>query len=237
MPKFIDVTKKYADQTVFEHFSLAMADGAITCVSGASGVGKTTLLNILADLTDYGGKVEKETPVSYVFQTPRLLEKLTVYENLAYVMRNSGVTKADFKRNADELLETAGIFDKKNSLAGELSGGQKQRVSLVRSFLYPSRLLLMDEPFNSLDIALKLRLMNLFKIMLSARPRTVVLVTHDVDEAVMLCDETIVLGKNSVLARLSLPPCASPRDVSKKECVEMRAALYNVLSSALPRAD
>lgn len=231
MPQLISVTKKYGDEVVFDDFSLALKDGAATCVMGASGVGKTTLLNVIADLTEYTGKTISEKPVSYIFQAPRLLDKLTVCDNLEYVMKNTRIDKKTYLSQMDELLETAGIADKKYSLCGELSGGQKQRVSLVRAFLYPSQLLLMDEPFNSLDLALKLRLMTVYKKLLAALPRTVVMVTHDPDEAVMLCDETVVLGKNRVLARFSMPPCITLRDVNQKECVDTRAALYNVLFS------
>ncbi|MCD8372907.1 MAG: ABC transporter ATP-binding protein [Clostridia bacterium] len=179
-----NVTKKYGGLTVYEGFNLDISEGQITCILGESGSGKTTLLNMLAGLTDYEGEITKKS-CSYIFQQPRLLPNLTVRGNLSLVCKD--------KNAVDSMISAVGLQDKAESYPVTLSGGQAQRVAIARAFLYPSELILMDEPFASLDLALKLKVINLFLDLWQSERRTAVFVTHDADEALMLSHRIAVL--------------------------------------------
>lgn len=207
------VSKKYGDVAVYKDFSLRIGAGRITCLLGPSGCGKTTLLNMLAGLVPYEGRIENiPGRISYIFQEERLLPNLTVRQNIRYVLGRH----AD-ERAIDSVLEKVELLEKADSYPSELSGGQAQRVSIARAFVYPSELILMDEPFSSLDTALKIRLVEVFVRLWQEERRTAVFVTHDAEEAYMLAHRAVVLREGAVAADLAgegeLPRCygeASP---------------------------
>ena len=183
-------SKSYSDVTVFENFNLTLEEGKITCILGESGSGKTTLLNAVAHLTEYGGNITG-LKSSYVFQTPRLVPNLTVYGNLKLVCGDGG--------KIDSMLERVGLSDKAKSYPVGLSGGQAQRVSLARAFLFESDVILMDEPFTALDLKLKKELNELFFDVWKKDKRTVIFVTHDVDEAVCSAHRILVINRGTVV--------------------------------------
>ena len=132
-----NVSKRYGSLCVYEHFDLRIEEGKITCILGASGCGKTTLLNMLAGLVPYEGSIRPQgLRCSYIFQQPRLVPALTVEGNLKLVCK-------DEKKIAD-MLSRLELADKRKAYPAELSGGQAQRVSIARAFLYPSDIILMD---------------------------------------------------------------------------------------------
>ncbi|MGN0824624.1 MAG: ABC transporter ATP-binding protein [Candidatus Coproplasma sp.] len=181
----------YGETKVYENFNLEIGDSGVTCLLGESGCGKTTILNAIARLIPYTGEI---TPVkvSYVFQTPRLVPNLTVLTNLTLI----GVEE----NKAKNMLERVGLKEKVNAYPKTLSGGEQQRVSLCRAFLYPSKLLLLDEPFSSLDLKTKIAAMDLFKSLQASSGTGTLFVTHDIDEACYLADRIIVLKGGRVAA-------------------------------------
>lgn len=183
-------SKRYKNLTVYENFNLDINEGEITCVLGESGCGKTTLLNAVAGLIDYDGEITKKS-VSYVFQTPRLIPNLTVEDNLKFIGAQS-----DW---AAHMLERVGLTNKKSEYPAFLSGGEAQRVSLARAFLKKADLLLMDEPFSSLDLKTKISIMELFKELQNEEGKSVLFVTHDIDEALFLADRIILLNDGKIL--------------------------------------
>ncbi|HEY8392423.1 MAG TPA: ABC transporter ATP-binding protein [Capillibacterium sp.] len=190
------ISKSYGDLLVFSGLSLEVKANRIVAFLGPSGCGKTTLLSIIAGLkspdqgriTGLAGK-----PLSFLFQEPRLLDWLTVAENLAFVLRNK-IPRADLREKIDYYLEQMEILPYRDTYPRKLSGGQRQRVAMARALAFPSRLLLMDEPFKSLDLNLKWALISRFRQIWAAAPRTVLLVTHDPKEALLLADEIYVLS-------------------------------------------
>lgn len=189
--KLEKVTKRYKNGVVFENFSLELREGEICSVLGESGVGKTTLLNILSGATAFEGRVSGVGCVSYLFQKPCLLPNLTVKENLQFVLpKEEG-------GNISTMLVRVGLKGRENDYPKTLSGGQAQRVAIARAFLYPHDTLLMDEPFSSLDLKLKQELIALIAELWERKRSTVVFVTHDFHEAASLSHRAIVL-KNGI---------------------------------------
>lgn len=207
-----NVTQKYGALTVYENFSLSLEEGKIACILGTSGCGKTTLLNMLAGLVPFSGTIEPMQPCSYIFQQPRLVPNLTVEGNLRLVCRDAARIR--------DMLGRVGLADKAKAYPVELSGGQAQRVSIARAFLHPSSLLLMDEPFSSLDTALKIRLMRLFAEIWREERRTVLFVTHDVEEAYMLAHRALVLRGGRIAADIDCGGGDLPRRYGEGSAVK-----------------
>lgn len=196
---FDGVSKQYGEISVYRDFSLEIEAGKITCLLGPSGCGKTTLLNMLAGLAPYDGKIENiPARISYIFQEERLLPNLTVKQNIAFALGKG----ADERRIADVLAKVE-LSDREDAWPSELSGGQAQRVSIARAFAYPSELILMDEPFSSLDTALKIRLIDVFCNLWREERRTAVFVTHDAEEAYMLAHRAVVMKEGRIVADIS----------------------------------
>ena len=187
----VSISKTYGARTVFQGFALEIAEGEILCVVCASGCGKTTLLKILAGLTECEGSVET-LPSSFVFQEPRLIPNLTIDENLRYV--------GGAEEEIDEILKKTELFDLRNKYPKTISGGEKQRASFARAFLTGQPLMLLDEPFSSLDTALKIRLANVFAQVWKEKRPTAVFVTHDLEDAWMLAHRVVVLKHGKIVA-------------------------------------
>lgn len=190
MIKLNNIVKKY-DKIIFENLSLAIPEQKITCILGESGVGKTTLLKMIAGLTDYEGSITGVSKLAYIFQEDRLIASLTVYQNLKLICPSSS------DEDINQMLQKLKILDKKNAYPLTLSGGEAKRVSIARAFLYDGDIILMDEPFASLDLSLKLDLMDYFIELWLKSPKTVLFVTHDVDEALLLGQEILILKNGS----------------------------------------
>jgi len=192
--------KKYDGNTIFKDFSIGFPEGTITCILGPSGCGKTTLLNIIGNmlkpdrgtLTGFDSKA-----ASYIFQDPRLLPWKTVEDNILFVI-NKELPEEERRRKADQFIRLVDLEEFAKYYPSKLSGGMRQRVSIARAFAFPSDIILMDEPLNGLDIKLKLNLIRIFSLIWQADKRTVIFVTHDVDEALLLGNQIVVLSQAPV---------------------------------------
>lgn len=184
--------KKYGDKTVYKNFSLSVAEGKITCILGESGSGKTTLLNCVAGLSPFVGEIPA-LKCSCVFQTPRLVPNLTVLGNLRLVCNDENLIL--------KTLDDLHLSDKKDAYPKTLSGGQAQRVALARALVYGGEIMLLDEPFSSLDLKLKIEISALFKNLQRQKNITSLFVTHDADEALSLGDEIIVIKSGAIILK------------------------------------
>ena len=229
----INLHKSYGDLLLFSNFNLDFAEGEITCILGPSGGGKTTLLNIIAGLVEpnggnlvgFNGKV-----LSYIFQDPRLLPWKTVQENIEFVLTDA-YEQTQRQTIASRFIKLVELTGFASYYPSQLSGGMRQRVAIARAFAYPSDLILMDEPLKGLDVKLKMNLLKAFSRIWQADKRTVIFVTHDVDEALMLGNTIIVLGDIpiAVKARVSIDIDLKKRDMSSDYFKNLRLILHNAL--------
>ena len=186
--------------TALEQVYLTIPDGQFLCIVGPSGCGKTTLLRILAGLeTPSGGKIsvtqrDKSKPVnSMIFQEQSVFPWMTVKDNVAYGLRVRGVDKKTIDEVVDYYVGKIGLSKFAKAYPHQLSGGMKQRVSVARAFANDPEILLMDEPFAALDEQNKLLLQEeLLRIWEETR-KTVIFITHSIDEAIVLGDRVVVM--------------------------------------------
>lgn len=192
---FKNFSFSYPDKEIYKNFNAVLSGGKINVVLGASGVGKTTLLNALTGLSGFDGEIENMPKnVSYIFQSDRLVKTISVEKNLDFVLKNAIPDKTARKNAIYDMAELLEISDVLKRLPTEISGGQAQRVQMARAFLYPSEVMLLDEPFKGLDVSLKTRLIKKFLELWGRDGRTVVLVTHDVYDALLMGDKVFVLS-------------------------------------------
>lgn len=187
----------YEDYTIFNNFNISVSKNKITCILGPSGCGKTTLLNIISGILkpDKGTLIGFDSTVkSYLFQEPRLLPWKKVYDNIDFVLKNI-YPKHERNIIIEKYLKMVDLQDFKYYYPNQLSGGMKQRVAIARAFAYPSNLLLMDEPFKGLDLKTKNIIINEFLKLWADDNRTVIFVTHDIEESLLLADKIYILSK------------------------------------------
>jgi ABC-type nitrate/sulfonate/bicarbonate transport system ATPase subunit len=189
-----DATRRFGEVVALEHLTLSVREGEIVALVGPSGCGKSTLLELLAGLQRPDAGAVTAEPGAYMPQRDLLLPWRSALSNAALALECSGVRKADARRRAQPLFERFGLGGFEDARPAALSGGMRQRVALARTFLSGRPLLLLDEPFASLDQITRASLQEWLAEALSAEPRTVVLVTHDVQEALYLADRVAVLS-------------------------------------------
>ncbi|MEV5323253.1 ABC transporter ATP-binding protein [Nonomuraea sp. NPDC052634] len=211
------LTRVYGSRRVLDGLDLELAPGEFTALLGRSGSGKSTLLKALAGLdadVAGGGTVQVPDEVSVVFQDARLLPWQRVLPNVVL-----GLTGAE-ERGRQSLAEV-GLAGRERAWPNELSGGEQQRVALARSLVREPRLLLADEPFGALDALTRLKMHRLLRRLFEQHRPAVLLVTHDVDEAIALADRVLVLdgGRIAVEKRLD----------ATTDAAEVRAELLRAL--------
>ena len=223
----------YEQKTIFQNFDVTFEQGKINVVLGGSGVGKTTLLNAMASLKSYEGSIEGcEGGVSYIFQKDRLIPSISVYKNLDLILKAVVKDKRERKETIESTSEALEISDVLNSLPSEISGGQAQRASMARAFLFPSDVLLLDEPFKALDTSLKARLINKFVALQRQSKKTVVFVTHAIDECLLCADNYFVFAANpvEVVLKGSILSEKQERKLTDKNLEDTRNQLLKALS-------
>lgn len=220
------VGKRYGDNTVLDHVDFTVRKGEVVALVGPSGTGKTTLLRLLAGLESAtGGRTEVSENTSVVFQEPRLIQALRVWKNVLL----DDAHKPDAKDRARAALQDVGLEDKLASWPVSLSGGQAQRVAVARALYRRPDLMLLDEPFSALD-AFTRRSMQSLVLSLWARYRFgLVIVTHDLDEALILADRIVILSKGRICheTTVDLP---RERDVTSPEFNALKRELLGQFS-------
>ena len=230
-----------APTDAIEDVTFAAADGEFLCVVGPSGCGKTTLLRIVAGLaTPTRGSVEIDVPerdgrppTAMVFQDHGLFPWMTVVDNVAYGLEAARIARAERRARALSLLERFGLAGFAGHYPHELSTGMRQRAAIARALVADAPVLLCDEPFASLDAQTRWILQGELLALWNATRKTVLFVTHDIDEAVRLGDRIVVLSRRPARVREILaPPAARPRDGDPgiaAATAEIRAHVWSLL--------
>jgi len=224
-----------------EGVEFAVAECEFICIVGPSGCGKTTLLRLVAGLIEptsgevvFAGKASLNgRHCALVFQEHGMLPWCTVLENVALGLEFAGVAKAERETRARSFIATMGLSSFERCFPHQLSVGMRQRVAIARSFVAESDLLLLDEPFGSLDAQTRLVLQDELLRVWRDHRRTVVHVTHDIDEAIMLADRVLVMsGRPGRIREDIRVPVPRPRDRASLNCAEaaeLRRRVWDLL--------
>jgi NitT/TauT family transport system ATP-binding protein len=206
MISFEHVSKSFDSLKVLNDVSLHISPGDILGVVGPSGVGKTTVLKLITGIVapDSGSVRVAEGVLGYVFQEPRLLPWRTALDNVAVALRAQGREKAAAREKAGEWLRRVGLAGFEHYHPAELSGGMAQRVAVARALAVEPAVLLMDEPFGSIDIDLKSSLIVMLQELLAGGTTTTVYVTHDLTEALQLAGRIVELRPGGTLSEVDL---------------------------------
>ena len=186
---------KDGEINAISNINLEVNKGDFIAIVGTSGCGKSSLLNILAGLdTDYEGsfKFKDNASIGYMFQTDSLFNFLTIFENCKLGLDIKGIKEYDY---INKLLKQYNLEEFKNKKPTSLSGGMKQRVALIRTLATNPDILLLDEPFSALDYQTRIAISSDVYKMIKKEHKTVIMVTHDISEAISLADKVIVLSK------------------------------------------
>ena len=218
------------DGRVLRGLDLSIAAGEFVAILGRSGSGKSTLLRALAGLDHdvHGtGTIAVPDRVSVVFQDSRLLPWARVLDNVTLGLKGSRVRELGVERLAE-----VGLAGRERAWPTELSGGEQQRVSLARSLVREPQLLLADEPFGALDALTRIRMHGLLRDLYARHEPAVLLVTHDVDEAIVLADRVIVLDQGQIALHVEVG-IDGPRDTADPRFADLRAQLLAALGVPL----
>jgi NitT/TauT family transport system ATP-binding protein len=214
-----DVTRILGGRRVLDGLSLTVPEHGRVGIVGRSGAGKSTLLSLIARLDKPDEGSIHAADCALMPQRDCLLPWRTALDNACLALENRGVSRADARRRAHPLFERLGLAGSEELLPAKLSGGMRQRVAFARTLLADKRVLLLDEPFGALDAITRSELQEWLTGALMDEPRTVLLVTHDVEEALLLCDRVLVLADGRIAASFDMD---APRARTDLAFVELR---------------
>ncbi|MEY9843694.1 ABC transporter ATP-binding protein [Streptacidiphilus sp. MAP5-3] len=227
------LTRSFGERTVLDGIDLEIPSGQFVALLGRSGSGKTTLLRAVAGLdhdTVGSGGIDTPERASVVFQDSRLLPWRRVLDNVLLGLDRRDADGRDAALRGREALAEVGLAGRENAWPGQLSGGEQQRAALARALVRDPELLLADEPFGALDALTRIRMHALLRELWQRHHPSVLLVTHDVDEAAVLADRVLVLdqGRTSLDLTVDLPHPRSYRDPRLGEYRERLLAALGV---------
>lgn len=222
------ICKSYGSRQALQPLNLKFAEHSFTCIVGRSGCGKTTLLRLICGLEQSDGGqmlLPQGCRIAPVFQEPRLLPWLNVAENIAFAAKCDAALD---KGQLPELLRLLELEGTERLYPSQLSGGMAQRVSLGRTLFYDPDIILMDEPFSALDYFTRQGLQQTLLRLYAEKRKTIIFVTHDVEEALLLGDRTLIMDKGRVLDILPVE-LPRPRRAASAEFQSLRQKILQAL--------
>lgn len=241
MLKTIGLSKtfKNAADPALSDINIEIKDGEFICVIGPSGCGKSTLLNLIAGLENPSSgrimldEVQIKGPGAdrvVMFQEPALYPWLNVIENVKFGMKLAGISKQEQEIRAEKYLKMVHLWDFRKYAVHELSGGMKQRTALARALTMDSKIMLMDEPFSALDKQTINKLRTELETIWEQTGRTIIYITHSVEEALYFADRIIILsGRPGVVKSIVPINLPRPRQLDSEEFVDIRKHLLDGL--------
>jgi len=219
---------------VLSGVNLNVKEGELIAIVGASGCGKSTLLKLITTLETIssgeilldGEPVNGPSPkCSMIFQEARLFPWLTVRQNIEFVISDS-ISKEEKQKMVDDYIELVGLSEFKNAVPNQLSGGMQQRVSIARALATRPQLLLLDEPFGALDAFTRMTMQKEVLRIWEQDKTTMMIVTHDIDEAIFLSNRVVIMGKNPGVVKKIVPvDLPFPRDRTDAAFLEIRGEI------------
>ncbi len=241
--------KAFAGVAVYDGFSLDVKRGDILAIFGPNGCGKSTLINMAAGLLPvdggeilYDGRIVDEVRIGYVFQNYReaLFPWRRAAENIRYPLRRMGLKRAEIERRLESLAADFRVRFDLNAYPYSLSGGQQQLVSIMRALAVEPEVLFLDEPFSALDYETTLSLRTLLQQVLKARKTTTILVSHDLEESIVLADRILMLTRRPTLVADDIAvDLAWPREaatLSAPDFIAIKARCLDVFTRAVAGA-
>lgn len=239
---FHDVTFTYDSHPILQHFSMDIKEGEFVSIIGPSGVGKSTLFQLATGLIEPGqGTISLDGNIShtrlgkvgYMPQRDLLMNWRTVVENAALPLEIQGISKKEAGERVKDCLPAFGLEPYADYFPAELSGGLRQRVSLLRATLTGASLLLLDEPFSALDGITRMEMQEWLLELMARLGTTVLMITHDLDEAILLADRVLVLRESPIREAVEVRvPIARPRPTECRhspEFTSVREELWQLL--------
>ena len=238
-----NLNKHFGDLSIFENFNLHLAPNGFTALVGPSGCGKSTLFNVLAGVVAKdGGSVTLQgrdvshlgTASAYMHQKDLLLPWFTLMDNALLPSKIAGENPAQSILKARALFKRLGLEGFEDYRPGEISGGMRQRCALVRTLMFERELVLLDEPLSALDAITRASLQSLLLLLQVEFKKTILMITHDIEEALMLADEILVLsGRPMRVLDQICPGGTKPRRFDDPRLIEIKLYVLNLLQGEL----
>ena len=240
--------KQFQGDAIYDNFNLDIPRGRFTSIFGPNGCGKSTLINLISGLVPldqgtilFGGKTLAETRIGYVFQNYReaLFPWMTAFSNIRYALKLRNVPEADAKERVNRLVERLGVKIDLSRYPYEMSGGQQQLVSIMRALIVEPEVLFLDEPFSALDYEMTLFMRDQLQRIFEETGTTMVLVSHDLEEAVYLADYVLLLSRRpGRIADFPAVQMARPRTdltLSQPDFVDLKGHCLNIFQREVRR--
>jgi NitT/TauT family transport system ATP-binding protein len=235
------LNKQFQGEVIYDNFNLDLPRGRFTSIFGPNGCGKSTLINLISGLIPvdggeilFGGKTLAETRIGYVFQNYReaLFPWMTAFSNIQYALKLRKVPEAEAVDQVNRLAERLGVKIDLCRYPYEMSGGQQQLVSIMRALVVEPEVLFLDEPFSALDYEMTLFMRNQLQRVFEETGTTMVLVSHDLEEAVYLADFVLLLsrrpGRIADFPHVEIPRPRNDLTLSQPDFVELKSHCLNI---------
>ncbi len=232
MLKLKNISKSYNNIQIFDDLNCEFEKNKFTVILGPSGSGKTTILNMISGLDkEFFGTVEGvPEKISYVFQEDRLLDWKTVEGNMHFIMNSMDTISSN---KMEDILKIMELSDKRRTTVRNLSGGERRRVSIARAFLYPGEVILLDEALKGLDIVLKQSIVKKILEIFNLEKKTIISVSHDVDEALLMADRVYVISKppSRIVKQIDIDIEKYKRELRDEKLLKYEVMIYDALFS------